>query len=408
MQRISKVFTLMSALLALAFCLASCKSNVDDDPTMYTVTVSDSIEHGTVTTDKSSAEAGATIKLTATADSGYELDSYSVKDASENALTVTDGTFTMPESNVTVTATFTALPPATASYTVKHLQQNIADNNYTLKESETKTGTVGQPTAASAKSYEGFTAQSVTQATIAASGTVVEIKYDRKTYTVTFDSNGGSDVSSQSLRYGATATKPADPTKTVTTTTKYTFADWYSDSGLTTSFSFDTAIKEDITLYAKWTEAASTAVFRASTAEVVAGDITVSSDGGNTLKFVPAENWDAEQYTGYTALGVCVNTSYMINLVNENMSWNTATSTYPNDNWRMPTNAELQAICNVKGTLNTSLATISGAEQLIDNYYLSSETLDDEFACVVEFDDGSVKYYYKTDSKLVRVVRALN
>lgn len=109
MQRISKVFTLMSALLALAFCLASCKSNADDDPTMYTVTVSDSIEHGTVTTDKSSAEAGATIKLTATADSGYELDSYSVKDASENALTVTDGTFTMPESNVTVSATFKAI-----------------------------------------------------------------------------------------------------------------------------------------------------------------------------------------------------------------------------------------------------------------------------------------------------------
>ena len=262
MQRISKVFTLMSALLALAFCLASCKSNVDDNPTMYTVTVSDSIEHGTVTADKSSAEAGATIKLTATADSGYELDSYSVKDASANELTVTDGTFTMPESNVTVTATFTALPPDT--------------------------------------------------------------------------------------------------------------------------------------------------VFRASTAEVVAGDITVSSDGGNTLKFVPAENWDAELYTGYTALGVCVNTSYMINLVNENMSWNTATSTYPNDNWRMPTNAELKAICNVKGTLNTSLATISGAEQLIDSYYLSSETYGDEFACVVDFSDGKVKYYYKTDSKLVRVVRALN
>ena len=151
-----------------------------------------------------------------------------------------------------------------------------------------------------------------------------------------------------------------------------------------------------------------TLTFRENKNAVVAGDIAVSSDGGNTLKFVPAENWDAELYTGYTALGVCVNTSYMINLVNENMSWNTATSTYPNDNWRMPTNAELKAIYNVMGTLNTSLATISGAEQLIVSYYLSSETLDDEFACVVDFGDGRVKYYYKTDSKLVRVVRALD
>ena len=484
MHKLSKALTFIGALLALTFCAVSCKTDDDDEPTMYTVTVSDSLEHGKVTADKSSAEAGSKVKLTPAADSGYELDSYSVKDEKSNTIPVTEGTFTMPKSNVTVSATFketaetvnknaanaviakiTAIgtvaytseskakideartaydglteaqkklvpeetlsvltaaeskyselkaateqqsaDPETATYTVKHLQQNIADNNYTLKESETKTGTVGQPTAASAKSYEGFTAQGFTQATIAASGTEVEIKYDRNTYTVTFDSNDGSDVSSQSLRYGATATKPDDPTKTATASTEYTFAGWYTDSGLESAFNFETAITENITLYAKWTEAARIAVFRASTAEVVAGDITVSSDGGNTLKFVPAENWDAELYTGYTALGVCVNTSYMINLVNENMSWNTATSTYPNDNWRMPTNAELKAIYNVKGTLNTSLATISGAEQLIDSYYLSSETLNDEFACVVEFGDGSVKYYYKTDSKLVRVVRDL-
>ena len=106
MHKLPKVLTFMGALLALTFCAVSCKTDDDDEPTMYTVTVSDSLEHGKVTADKSSAEAGATIKLTATADSGYELDSYSVKDASANELTVTDGTFTMPKSNVTVSATF--------------------------------------------------------------------------------------------------------------------------------------------------------------------------------------------------------------------------------------------------------------------------------------------------------------
>ncbi|MBQ9283345.1 MAG: hypothetical protein IJ717_04415 [Treponema sp.] len=106
MQKFPKVFTLMSAILALTFCAVSCKTDDDDDPTMYTVTVSSSIEHGKVSVDKTSAEAGATVKLTATADSGYELDSYSVKDASANVLTVTNGTFTMPKSNVTVSATF--------------------------------------------------------------------------------------------------------------------------------------------------------------------------------------------------------------------------------------------------------------------------------------------------------------
>ena len=222
--------------------------------TSYTVAIASGIANGTVTASPTTAAAGTEITLAAEAASGYTFGSYTVTDADGKAVTVTDNKFTMPASNVTVSATFTTLPPATASYTVKHLQQNIADNNYTLKESETKTGTVGQPTAASAKSYDGFTAQTVTQKTIDANGTEVEIKYNRNTYTVTFNANGGSDVSSQSLRYGATATKPADPTKTATTTTEYTFADWYSDSGLTTSFSFGTAIKEDITLYAKWTE----------------------------------------------------------------------------------------------------------------------------------------------------------
>lgn len=106
MHKLSKAVTFMAALLALTFCAVSCKTDDDDDPTMYTVTVSSSIEHGKVSVDKTSAEAGATVKLTATADSGYELDSYSVKDEKSNTITVTEGTFTMPKSNVTVSATF--------------------------------------------------------------------------------------------------------------------------------------------------------------------------------------------------------------------------------------------------------------------------------------------------------------
>ena len=236
MQRFSKVFTLMSAILALAFCLASCKANVDD-PTMYTVTVSSSIEHGKVSVDKTSAEAGETIKLTATGDDGYELEAFSVKDASANELTVTDGTFTMPKSNVTVTATFAAV-----------------------------------------------------------------------TYTVTFNSNGGSDVESQTVASGSKATEPAEPTKTATTTTKYTFDGWYSDSSLTTPFSFDTAIKKDITLYAKWTETAvttqktagsisyaTTTVSKTTAAEAFTNTLTNTGDG--TVSYASSKTDVAEVNT---------------------------------------------------------------------------------------------------------------
>ncbi|MCV6608794.1 MAG: InlB B-repeat-containing protein [Campylobacterales bacterium] len=71
------------------------------------------------------------------------------------------------------------------------------------------------------------------------------------TYTVTFDVDGGSAVSSLDIVSGNTATKPTDPTKT-----NATFEGWYSDSGLTSSFDFTTAISGDITLYAKWTSTA--------------------------------------------------------------------------------------------------------------------------------------------------------
>jgi uncharacterized repeat protein (TIGR02543 family) len=66
-------------------------------------------------------------------------------------------------------------------------------------------------------------------------------------YTVSFISNGGSAVSSQSVIYNGTAPTPTAPTKTGST-----FAGWYSDSGLTTAFSFATLITANTTLYAQW------------------------------------------------------------------------------------------------------------------------------------------------------------
>ncbi|MBQ8836879.1 MAG: InlB B-repeat-containing protein [Clostridia bacterium] len=72
----------------------------------YTVTVSDSIENGTVKADVSKAAEGDTVTLTVTPDDGYVLDILTVKDADDNDVTVTDNTFTMPAKAVTVTATF--------------------------------------------------------------------------------------------------------------------------------------------------------------------------------------------------------------------------------------------------------------------------------------------------------------
>lgn len=66
-------------------------------------------------------------------------------------------------------------------------------------------------------------------------------------YKVTFESNGGSAVETQSVEEGKTVTKPADPIKE-----GYTFYGWYTDEELTIEYNFDAVVTDNITLYAKW------------------------------------------------------------------------------------------------------------------------------------------------------------
>ena len=70
-----------------------------------------------------------------------------------------------------------------------------------------------------------------------------------RTYTVTFETSGGSAVAPVTVDTGSTVTKPADPTKS-----GYTFGGWYKDSTLQTPWDFaNGTVTADTTLYAKWT-----------------------------------------------------------------------------------------------------------------------------------------------------------
>ncbi len=75
------------------------------DAIPYTVTII-TPENGTLTADKAEAEMGETVTLTITPDTGYELESITVKDCENNDIAVSDNVFTMPASNVTVSAVF--------------------------------------------------------------------------------------------------------------------------------------------------------------------------------------------------------------------------------------------------------------------------------------------------------------
>ena len=72
-------------------------------------------------------------------------------------------------------------------------------------------------------------------------------KWNINSYTVSFDSNGGSSVATQSATYNTAASKPADPSKT-----GFTFAGWFTDKDGKNAYDFSSKVTGDITLYAKW------------------------------------------------------------------------------------------------------------------------------------------------------------
>lgn len=97
--------------------------------------------------------------------------------------------------------------PAEVEFTVKHYQQNVSNDEYTLADTETKKGftehAVGDGLAKT--DYTGFYSLLYdTTTTIAADGsTVVEVYYDRYYYLMNFDLDGGYGVEPIYARYGA-------------------------------------------------------------------------------------------------------------------------------------------------------------------------------------------------------------
>lgn len=69
-------------------------------------------------------------------------------------------------------------------------------------------------------------------------------------YTVTFNTNGGSEVESQPVAKGSKVQRPLPPTKD-----GFVFDNWYTDIALTQVYDFDTQVTGNLTLYANWIKA---------------------------------------------------------------------------------------------------------------------------------------------------------
>ncbi len=80
-------------------------------------------------------------------------------------------------------------------------------------------------------------------------------------YTISFNTNGGTEVEPIKQNYATEVSAPEAPAKT-----GYKFVGWYSNSSLTSKYTFTTIPAKNITLYAKW--------------ELVSYKITYNLDGG--------------------------------------------------------------------------------------------------------------------------------
>ena len=118
---------------------------------------------------------------------GYKFEHWSLTEGGE--------AFTFGNKLETAIDLYAVWTPQTVNYTVIHFLENVDDDKFSFQESETKTGTTGALTAAAAKSYDGFTAQEITQQTIAGDGsTIVEVKYARNVYTIYFYNTGSNSA----------------------------------------------------------------------------------------------------------------------------------------------------------------------------------------------------------------------
>ena len=100
---------------------------------LYTITCATGLAHGSIGASSTNAVEGATITLTATPAAGYELDAWTVTDATGHSIEVVNNQFEMPASNVNVSAGFFPQETFTAHYyLVTSTEQLVAGRKYLI------------------------------------------------------------------------------------------------------------------------------------------------------------------------------------------------------------------------------------------------------------------------------------
>lgn len=152
-------------------------------PTTTYIITTETPENGKVTTSATSLAAGKTFTVTASPNDGYVLDTVTVKDANGKVIKPnTDGTYTMPKSNVTVSATFREKTDARFSVTyTAPTGEGVVDSS--IDPTET---TLAAGLAAGTSVTVTVTVESGYTASLAVAGATVTTSTSGNTYTFTF------------------------------------------------------------------------------------------------------------------------------------------------------------------------------------------------------------------------------
>ncbi|MDD3747722.1 MAG: InlB B-repeat-containing protein, partial [Anaerostipes sp.] len=127
--------------------------------------------------------------------------------------------------------------------------------------------------------------------------TTIYADYKQIAGDVTFQSNGGSQVAKERVKFGEKVKQPANPTKS-----GYTFKGWYKDAGCTSAYDFNASVNEDMTLYAKWEKTSPVTVKKSITKATVSKIKSVTYSGfykkpSVTVKYAGKKLKNGSDYT---------------------------------------------------------------------------------------------------------------
>ena len=213
-------------------------------------------EGGKVTIiDKTSpVTVGDSVNINVAANAHYEIEAVTVNSESVTLGEHGDYTFTMPNKDVTISATFKK-----KQYSVTKTGNNVTfgelndkytwgdkveftvtpDKWYSVKSVYANDATVVITKVDGKENAYSFT--------MPQGDVVITAVTERPSFTVTFDSKGGSNITPKTVANGDVADKPGVPVWA-----GRGFAGWYTDENYTQKYDFATPVTGNITLYARW------------------------------------------------------------------------------------------------------------------------------------------------------------